>query len=472
VTVRREGATRVIASVCRAAREAGLRAGMTLTHAQALIPDLAVVDARPDEDAEALERLALWCLWCAPLVAPDPPDGLWIDVAGSAHLFGGEAALLRSLAARLRGGGCAVRFAVADTPGTAWAVARFAPRGTTPIVTPGQMSSAIASLPVRALRLPAETVEALHELGIERIAQLAALPRGALSLRLGRNVMHRFDQALGHEPEPLVWSERPDLIATTRKFAEPISAPSTLERVATDLTLALMQDLARHGLGVRRLDLGFRRVDGGIQAVCIGTAAATRDGIHLARLLCARLAGVDPGFGIDEATLTAAITETLDAVQAEGLGGVGRAEPDLAVLIDRLATRRGLRELFRVVPVESRIPERSVRRTPPLAPKTGLTWPSALERPVTLFDPPQRITATALLPDAPPAFFVWGPVRHRVVRADGPERVRGEWWISEAEVSSMRDYYRVETDVGGRYWVFRDAPMTEGPRWWLQGIFG
>ncbi|MCJ2079893.1 hypothetical protein MKK49_01205 [Methylobacterium sp. J-090] len=97
----------MIASICRAAREAGLRAGMTLTHAQALIPDLVVVDARPDEDAEALARLALWCLWCAPLVAPDPPDGLWIDVAGSSHLFGGEAALLRSLTARLRGGvGC------------------------------------------------------------------------------------------------------------------------------------------------------------------------------------------------------------------------------------------------------------------------------------------------------------------------------------------------------------------------------
>ena len=146
--------------------------------------------------------------------------------------------------------------------------------------------------------------------------------------------------------------------------------------------------------------------------------------------------------------------------------------PDLAVLVDRLAARVGPRRLYRAAPVESRVPERSTRRAAPLAPAAGVSWPEGLDRPTFLIDPPEPVTALALMPDAPPAAFVWRGERHRVARADGPERVRGEWWVSQAEVASVRDYYRVETTEGGRYWLFRDAPMAEGPRWWLQGVFG
>ncbi|GJD79047.1 nucleotidyltransferase [Methylobacterium gregans] len=472
VTATAANGARVVASACRAAQALGLRAGMAIAQVQAMVPDITVREATPDADADALARLAAWCLWCAPLTAPDPPDGLWIEIAGSAHLFGGEAAMLRTLLARLRGGGCTVRLAVADTPGAAWAVARFAPREISPLVGPGQMAAAVASLPVRALRLAPETVAELAELGIERVAQLAALPRGPLSLRVGRAVLQRLDQVLGHAPEPIAWAMPAEAVLVRRAFPEPISAPSTLERVATDLIGDLVALLARRGLGARRIDLSFRRVDGGVHAICVGTATATRDAAHLARLLCARLAEVDPGFGLDEATLAAGRTEPLAAVQGEGLDTGETAQVDLAVLVDRLAARAGARRVFRVVPVESRVPERSQRRAPPLAPTDGRSWPTNLARPARLFEPPEPVQATALLPDAPPALFVWRGVRHRVVRADGPERVRGEWWAAEGELASLRDYYRVETEDGARYWIYRDAPMAEGPRWWLQGVFG
>ncbi|QGY01208.1 DNA polymerase Y family protein [Methylobacterium mesophilicum SR1.6/6] len=474
VTVIRDAGGRRIAGVCRAARAASLRPGMALAQAQAMVPNLVVVEARPEVDAAALERLALWCLWCTPLAAPDPPDGVWIDVAGSAHLFGGEAALLKRLAARLRGGGYGVRLAVADTPGAAWAVARFASRGASPVVPPGGMAAALAGLPARALRLPPETVAALGEVGLERVAHLAALPRSALGLRFGATVLRRFDEALGHAHEAIAWSAPPALVETRRAFAEPISAPETLERVARELVVVLVRALGARGLGARRLDLAVRRVDGDVRATCVGTAAVTRDPRHLADLLCARLAQIDPGFGIDEAVLSAGHTEPLAAAQHDGLAAEPGAErpPDLAALVDRLAARVGHRRLFRVGPVESRVPERSTRRAPALAPTTGISWPAALERPTYLINPPEPVSALALIPDAPPAAFVWRGVRHRVARADGPERVRGEWWVSDAEMASVRDYYRVETADGARYWLFRDAPMAAGPRWWLQGVFG
>jgi protein ImuB len=79
----------------------------------------------PYEEEAALHRLALWCTRYSPLVAPDPPSGIFIDIAGSAHLFKGETALLQDLRTRLAASKISARVAVADTPGCAWAIARF-----------------------------------------------------------------------------------------------------------------------------------------------------------------------------------------------------------------------------------------------------------------------------------------------------------------------------------------------------------
>jgi impB/mucB/samB family len=101
VTAMMLGQRRVIASVDQAAARLDLSCGMTVTHAQSLIPDLEVVEATPEEDDAALLRLGLWCIRYSPLVTPNPPDGVFIDVAGSAHLFQGEAALIGDLCKRL-----------------------------------------------------------------------------------------------------------------------------------------------------------------------------------------------------------------------------------------------------------------------------------------------------------------------------------------------------------------------------------
>ena len=129
------GQRRVLASADQAARRLGLEAGMTVTHAQSLIPELTVVNAAPEEDEAALIRLALWCIKYSPVVTPDPPDGIFLDVAGSAHLFQGETALIRDLCRRLNCEGIAAKAALADTAGCAWALARF---GEAVIVSPGQ----------------------------------------------------------------------------------------------------------------------------------------------------------------------------------------------------------------------------------------------------------------------------------------------------------------------------------------------
>lgn len=435
------------------------------------MPGLTVVEATPEEDADGLEKLAAWCLACTPLTAPDPPDGVWLDVAGAAHLFGGEASLIATLISRLNRQGFIARAALADTPAAAWAMARYG-KESEAIVPPGGVAAAISKLPVRALRLSSEAENGLLELGIERIGQLVAMPRTPLKLRFGDDVVRRLDQALGHAAEPLVYITPPERPCARIAFAEPISAPETLQRTAERLLKDLCAELERRGMGARLLDLLFTRVDNQRQAVRIGTARPTREVRHLLRLFTERLGLVDPGHGIEEAVLLATRTERLHARQmaSNHLAGCDTEEMDLGELVDRLSVRFGSHRLYRAAPVESEVPERAVRRLPPLAPSSGATWPDHLRRPAKLLDPPEGVQAVAVAPDHPPIFFVWRKTRYRVARADGPEQVFGEWWVRHEEMTATRDYYAVEDERGARYWLFRDAPMGQGGRWWLHGV--
>lgn len=468
VTVRTQANRRVLDSVDAAARAAGLRPGMAAAHAQALLPSLHLADATPEADTAALDRLGLWCMRYAPLVTSDPPDGIFIDIAGAAHLFGGEAGLLDDLAARLHTAQLTAKLALADTPGCAWAVARYGPGG---VVGPGQMAEALGSLPVAALRLLPKQVASLHDVGIERIAQLASKPHPTLRLRFGQALTSRLGQALGAAPEPLVSLQPPDVPQVTLRFAEPVSEPADLQRIIAALCAKLVTELERRGIGARRLDLVFLRVDRIAQAVRIGTARPSRDAKHLGKLLGERLVLVDPGFGIEETTLTASWVEALTERQTLGRHVADEdGAADLAGLIDALRVRLGPSRVFRLSRVESEYPERAVTKVSPVAEPRGTTWPADLPRPARLFNPPEPVTAIAEIPDAPPLFFVWRRIRHRVVKADGPERVTGEWWRDDAEAGTRRDYYRVENAEGERFWLFRDAPAEAGGRWWLHGL--
>lgn len=462
-------------AVDAAAETLGLRVGMPAAKAQALVAGLAIHDADPAGDDKALERLALWILQrFAPVVAADPPDGVIIDSTGADHLHGGEATMLDALIGRLAMSGVAARAAVADTWGAAHALARFTANPAM-IATPGHGASVIAPLPIEALRLPPAMPAELRVLGFERIGDLLAQPRAPLALRFGPDPGRRIDEALGRSAEPIEPIRAPELVEARRAFAEPISAAETIARYIGKLVDKLCAGLEEKGQGARRLDLICQRVDSHAQAVRVGTAKPVRDAGRLTRLLCDRIETIDPGFGIETMTLCATIAEPL-ALRQSAASLIEEAEPDISDLIDMLANRVGERAIYRAAPVPSDVPERSVCRIPALAPDTGASWPDAWPRPARLLLHPEPVETIALLPDHPPVSFTWRGVRRRVARADGPERVFGEWWRRDAELIAVRDYFRVEDEAGERFWLYRagdgEDAATGSHRWFIHGVFG
>ena len=436
-----------------------------------MVPGLAVVEGDPDGEAQALAAAAYWCLRYAPMTASDAPDGIWIDATGCAHLFGGEQAMLADLVAHFARAGIFARTAIADTPGAAWAMARHGEAAVS-VVASGGEAAALAPLPVAALRLPEGLPAVLRRLGLERIGQLDLPMRAPLTLRFGRALMQRLDQAMGRVAEPIMPVIPPDTISHRLAFADPIFTPEAFGNVIRRLTEAVCGKLERAGEGARRLDLLFELVDGSVRAIRIGTARPARAPAHLAGMLAERLEDLDPGPGVEAMRLVVQLAEPLGYVQA-GSDLIDGANSDVAVLVDRLINRLGSERVFRAAPVESDVPERSVCLVPPLAPPEARSWPENLPRPIRLFDPPVPVEAISLLPDQPPVQFVWRQVRHRVRHADGPERVFGEWWRRANEVWAVRDYFAVEDEAGGRFWLYRQGdgvdPATGGLKWFLHG---
>jgi protein ImuB len=471
----RDRTRRIVTALDANAERLGLRVGMPVAKAQALVPDLVIRDSDPHADAEGVEKLALWALQrISPIVMADAPDGLVIDTTGADHLHGGEAAMLVTLVERFAASGVEARAAVADTWGAAHAAARFLSRPTL-VVPPGGAEPALRPLPIAALRLDAEIVASLRTLGFERIGDLMDQPRAPLALRFGTQIGRRLDQALGRAAEPIEPFRETTIIEVRRVFAEPIGAAETIARYIGRLVEALCVELEGRGLGARRLDLIFHRVDNTRQAIRVGTAQPVRDTKRLTRLLCDKIETIDPGFGIEIMDLAAVMAEPLETRQTVS-SLVEESDPDISGLIDVLANRVGERRLCRFTPVASDVPERSVASIPPLAPETGATWRGDWPRPPRLLARPEPVETMALLPDNPPVWFTWRGVRRRVRRADGPERIRGEWWKRDAELAAVRDYYRVEDDAGERYWLFRSGdgehPESGSQRWFVHGIFG
>lgn len=488
-----------------AAQRAGLSPGMPLADARAMEPAVIVADADPGADAAALGRLADWAHRYTPWAAVDGGGecgpgggGLWLDITGCAHLFGGEAGLAEDMALRLSRAGLTARLAVADTPGAAWAAARFgdAPSSAIPsaitIVPPGGQAAALATLPVMALRLAPAVAAALRRVGLRRVGDLMDMPRAALAVRYGDAVALRLDQALGLAEEPIGPRRPVPPHAARLAFAEPIATPDDLHRAARHLIATVCRSLERAGEGARRVLLAAWRVDGGCEAppqtVEIGASRPNRDPEHLFRLLSRKIEGLEPGPGFEVMTLSVPAADPFVGVQAvlvprgpeDGAADAADAHDDAAAaeLVDRLGARLGMGRIRYPVPRESWWPERAVDLVPADArrpPRPPRPWPPDRPRPVRLLARPEPIEVTAPVPDDPPVLFRWRAAVHRVRHAEGPERIAPEWWWRPGEdPGEARDYYRVEDTEGRRFWLYRLGLCRPGrpAPWFVHGALG
>jgi protein ImuB len=447
-----------------------------------------VFDADAAADARALNGIADWCDRFTPLVALDPPHGLFLDITGCAHLFGGEAALMQMLCGALTRQGFVVSAAIAGTSICARTMTRHVSGH---IVADGGEAEAIKPLPVSALGADEAITRGLRRAGLKTIGDVASRARHEITARFGDDFTTLLEYALGQGDAPI--SPRkplPDYIVEKR-FPEPVATEGVISATLSRLAGMLVAAMDRQGKGARRLEAHFFRTDGMVCAIAVDTGQPVTKAEVIDRLFRERLDALndplDPGFGFDLIRLSASRVEIV-VQQQRDLDANVHDNDELAALIDRIAARIGGRRVVVHLPQDTHIPERAVKAMSAqhhLAVAQQAAWPVRVEsepplRPLRLFARPEAIKVIAEVPDGPPAWFQWRRATHTVMRVEGPERVAMEWWRSR-EAMLTRDYFRVEDEAGLRFWLYRDGlydreiAQREGeivqPNWFVHGLF-
>jgi protein ImuB len=458
----------LVAACCRHAERSGVRAGMTVSQAKALLRGS--VHKEPWDGvllAKALRWLAESALRFTPKVALDAPDGLWLDATGCTHLYGGTLKMAEKVVGYFRRVGFEGRVAAAPFLGAAWALARFGGDRCC-CVTADQVAAALSPLPVAALRLSVEQQQALGDIGIESIGQLLDVPRAELARRYGGDVPRRVDQALGRDLETITPIRTRPPLAVGRMFAGPTDRPESIALCVRQLLKALCLRLERREAGCRELLLVLMRSDLSPVEILVRASNPVRDAMHWYTLLMPHLERVHLGYGVEGVTITARGLRTLRHEQASRWIDLTQTTNtgELARLTDTLMARLGPDHVLRMRPRASFIPERSCAFETVEAPGTGAVsnLPSPrVDRPSLLLPRPVPVEVVFLFPDGPIGYIRRDGESRRVVRCRGPERIGGEWWLREP---GTRDYYQVHTDDGTWLWVFR---ACETGRWFVHG---
>ena len=486
VIVRTEYGRRTIIATCPVSEKLGIVVGWSLGDALALHSKLLVGEIDPMKDKMELTTLANWCGRYTPFVAFDESRieigerGLWLDITGCSHLFGGEEKLLDDIIDRLCHIGLTARGVIADTPGAAWALAHFG-KLSSQIIKPGSQQAAIADLPLIGLRLPTSLVEDLSKVGLRQIKSLFSIARAPLRARFGAEVRKRLDQALGLEAEPISpqISHSPDLVRFV--LPDPISTMDSILAVLERLLERLIKKLEIKSLGTRELKVLLYRVDGQLDKLIVSTSQTNRDKSIFSKLFFEKFNNFVLDSGVDVITLEATKVDIYQPLQPDLISQSDRINSEISVLVDRLVNRFGSSSVIRRSLQESYSPERSETTFPvssnlhysKITQSIGSSFKNTLTvRPLYLLQRPEYIEPLTECNRPLPFQFRWRHTLVNVRRANGPERIAPEWWLVE-DYYKTRDYFRIEDSDGRRYWLFKERmkQSKKKPSWYLHGLF-
>lgn len=261
------------------ARRLGLRPGLRVTEATALISKLTVRHVAEDAITAALGAVAEVALTLGGVASICPLDTVWLDITGAAHLVGGELALKQELQSRVAELGHRCRVAIADGPRLARALAEW---GEEPcIAEPGRGAEAIAPLPLSALSLSVETLSLFLRLGVITVGDLARLPRAGVSARLPSGAASVLSLVLGHDPMPLAPYRPPELLEERASFEEGVGEIEALLFVLRGMTSRLSSRLVARGVSAARVeveidyDRSIVRLQSSERALHLGASEAT-----------------------------------------------------------------------------------------------------------------------------------------------------------------------------------------------------
>ncbi|MCB9522309.1 MAG: DNA polymerase Y family protein [Myxococcales bacterium] len=469
--IEEKGTRSRVAAADAEAQADGVQVGQAAARARAGCPGLVCLTWDPAALRQATLALAERLEQAAPLVVPleDEPGAFWIDARGMRWLGGEDGLAARVLAEAAAAGFPELKLAVADTAVAARAAVRLPGAAAVRLVPAGGDAAFLARLPLDALDMGDEVRDALLGLGLRTVAELAALPPGALEARFGPEGRAALRRALGFDPRRPEGRPPAPLPRVALPLDEPVDHTAPLVFGLRGILDTLASRLIARGLSATRLVLGLRLDD---RSERVETLEPTRPLHHPRALfeLCRdRLERITVDSPVVE--LTVAVGAAQPAVAEQANLGAGRWDPRaLEGALNRLHGRFGQAVVFTPEPRDDPRPE------------AGGAWQALSEVPLDLqvpevaAPPPAPAPIRRALPEPVPL-----PVRldahgqptvvrlamggWQTVRAHGPERLSGGWWDPAGRYA--REDWRLVLlgDEGGVLWASRAGDGA----WWLRG---
>ncbi len=437
--VETQGSRRRLIRVSAPARQRGLYPGMAVSAALTLVPDIRLLDRKPEAERQALEAVACWAYrFGAPVTISTATGSVWIEIRRSLRLFGGWRLFRIEVEREGTALSCTALYGVAPTRPAAELLARSGVGLDRPIGRSSQLSLSMRDKPLTLLPFAEQTLDILYGSGLRSVGEVLSLPRDGLARRFGSGTARWLDQLIGHAPD--VWKafEPPAQYRRRFELAGVVTSTEALLFPLRAMIGDFSQYLRTRDVAVQQFSLVF--VDGFRQRVAleIGLLAPTRDPVRLLLVLRERLDKLTLNEGVQEILLEANHFEPASIVQ-DDLFQRGRNDEDRATLHERLVARLGPEAVHRLAVTPDHRPEKAWSGT-----HKGDTTVHP-RRPLWLLPEPQLIDPPKLL----------GPA----------ERIECGWWEGTQE---RRDYFVAEDDSGRRLWAYRQPDDTQ---WWLHGLW-
>ncbi len=351
------GSEPLLGSVTPAAAAKGVRPGMRLGEALALVPELVLVERDPAAVEQAWEGVLRRLEDAGIAVESVEPGTVLFETNGVERLYGGlEPALKRALAVigplwPARAGAAERRFAALAAAGVARA-------GQALIVSDERTRSFLAPRPLTLLPLERTRYEELEELGVRTIGQLAGLPGGAVAERLGPDGQRAWSLARGEHDGRVTPRKAVEPLAETLEFPEAVGNELTLRRGLSALVDRLLARPEREGRPPRKLAIWVRLAGGGSWRRTVTLREATADPARLRAALGPKLGEISAPvlkLRLEIVSLAEHTGEQLELVQLEGDALKGRLREGLRQVRAAVGSG-GISTVVEVAPW-SRIPE-------------------------------------------------------------------------------------------------------------------
>jgi protein ImuB len=455
------------------AREAGVRAGMTLGAALAAAPAILPRSRDQAREREVLQRLAAVAARFTPQVAIEPPDGLVLEIKPSVNLFGGLRPLCRLLREACRADAWLAQarvephFTLAPTALAALAAARAGARCF--ITDPAVLAARLKPLPIGVLRWPVEHNERLAAMGVRTLGELLRLPRAGFARRFGPGLLADLDRLLGKRADPRARLRPRERYRGALDLDHEIEDHERILQALAPLLEELEKFLRVRQRGITALQCRLHHYRAAPTHCTLRLAAPEASAERFTQLLRERLATVmlpEPVRRCElrggALTQRALVSRHLWSPGEHGHSSAG----EMPALVEHLRARLGAEAVYGIRRVSEHRPENAWRVAEPTleraaAPEIGEVL---AHRP---FGRPTWLLASPIALDAPRGRPHHGGPLELLA---GPERIESGWWYGG---DVRRDYYVAKDPHGARLWIYGEFPDETGARrWFLHGIFG